>query len=78
MNDESNRLSNISLALGIMSITLFVFLFASITTGVLAIVFGKKSRCKSAIVTGIIGISICVALYVTMLVLFLTGVINIL
>ena len=75
--DKENRLSNISLALGIISITLFVFLFQSITTGVLAIVFGKKSHCKSAIATGIIGISISIAFFATILVLFLTGVFHI-
>ena len=76
MKDENNKLSNISLALGVISITLFVFLFTPITTGILAIIFGKKSKCKSAITTGIIGISISMALHITMLVLFLTGVIK--
>ena len=76
--EKEKCLYNVSLALGIVSITLFVFLFKSITAGILAIVFGKKSHCKAAIATGIIGISMSVSLFATMLVLFVTGVIHLL
>lgn len=63
-----------SLALGIISILTTLFWYMSIITGVLAIVFGVKSIHRTAsklgkagMILGIVGISICIVIY-----LFLT------
>ena len=78
MEKNNNGLSIAAITLGILSIIFFVFLYISIPTGILAIVFGKKSRNgKSGIITGIVGISICVVFYATMITLFATGVFHI-
>ena len=85
MENNHNQLGTASLILGIISTVCFCLFHISITTGILAIVLGVKAGKKSqnhkggkaGITTGIIGITACVSLYVTMLVLFLTGVIKI-
>lgn len=75
MEKNSNGLSIASITLGIISIIFFIFLYISIPTGVLAIVYGAKTlKGKAGIVTGIVGISLCVILHVTAIVLFATGV----
>ncbi len=63
-----------SLALGIISILTTLFWYMSIIAGVLAIVFGVKSIHRTAsklgkagMILGIVGISICIVIY-----LFLT------
>ena len=63
-----------SLALGIISILTTLFWYMSIIAGVLAIVFGVKSIHRTAsklgkagMILGIVGISICLVIY-----LFLT------
>lgn len=85
MEGKNNGLSNASLTLGIVSTVCFALFHISIATGILAITFGAKANKQSqynkggrtGIITGIIGISLCLGLYITMLVLFLTGVIRI-
>ena len=75
MEKNSNGLSIAAITLGTLSIIFFVFLYISIPTGILAIIYGKKGKNgKSGIVTGIIGISICIIFYATMITLFATGV----
>lgn len=78
MEKNNNGLSIAAITLGIISIIFFVFLYVSIPTGVLAIVYGAKlAKGKAGIVTGIVGISLCITLHVTMIVLFATGVLHI-
>lgn len=59
-----------SLTLGIISILTIIFWYMSLITGILAIVFGVKSihrtnskLGKAGMVLGIIGLSICVVIY---------------
>lgn len=78
MEKNNNGLSIAAITLGIISIIFFIFLYVSIPTGVLAIVYGAKlAKGKAGIVTGIVGISLCITLHVTMIVLFATGVLHI-
>lgn len=63
-----------SLPLGIISILFNFFWYFSIPTGVLAIVFGVKAikkvgskLGKAGMITGIIGLSLCVFIYVSMI-----------
>lgn len=82
--ETENKFATSALTLGILSIIFFVFFYISIPTGVLAIVFGskairntKKRSGKAGFVTGIIGVALCLALHITMTVLFCTGVLHI-
>ena len=82
--EAENKFATSALTLGILSIVFFVFFYISIPTGVLPIVFGskamrntKRKNGKSGFVTGIVGVSICLALHITMIVLFCTGVLHI-
>lgn len=78
MENNSNGIKIAALTLGIISIIFFAFIYISIPAGVLAIVYGSKfTKEKSAVVTGIIGITICVAVNATMIPLFMTGVLHI-
>lgn len=78
MEKNNNGLSIAALTLGIISIVFFAFIYISIPTGILAIVYGAKShKGKSGIITGIIGITICVIWNATMIPLFMTGVLHI-
>lgn len=59
-----------SLTLGIISILTIIFWYMSLITGILAIVFGVKSihrtnskLGKAGMILGIIGLSICVVIY---------------
>ena len=81
--ETDNKFATSALTLGILSIVFFVFFYISIPTGVLAIVFGSKSiretkrkNGKPGFVTGIVGVSLCLALHITMIVLFSTGVLH--
>ena len=78
MEKNSNGLEIASITLGTLSMIFFVFIYIWIPTGILAIIYGKKAkRGKSGIVTGIVGMSICIAFYATMITLFATGVLHI-
>ncbi len=77
MEENNKKILGISsLVLGIISIISSFFYYISIPTGILAIIFGavnaKKTGSKMAkagLILGIIGISICVFLYITMIII---------
>lgn len=67
-----------SLVLGIISIVTNLFWYITLITGILAIVFGAKSAKKTGskigkagLITGIIGISLFVFVYATLIILML-------
>ena len=74
-NQENTSVMHIaSLVLGIISIVSAVFWYLSIPTGILAIVLGIKSAkktgskiAKAGMVTGIVGLSLVLLLYIGML-----------
>lgn len=75
-NKKYTGLAVASLTLGIISIVTTLFWYISIPTGILAIIFGVKAiknygskLGKSGLITGIIGISLCLLIY-----LFILGV----
>lgn len=65
-----------SLVLGIISLISGLFYYISLPTGILAIIFGTISTrktgskmAKSGLILGIVGISICVFLYISMMII---------
>ncbi len=74
-NQENTSVMHIaSLVLGIISIVSAVFWYLSIPTGILAIVLGIKSAkrtgskiAKAGMITGIVGLSLVLLLYIGML-----------
>ena len=65
-----------SLPLGIISMVFNWFWYISIPTGIIAIVFGTKTvrrfgskLGKAGLITGIIGVSLCVFVYITLIIL---------
>lgn len=67
-----------ALTLGIISIIFSLFWYVSLPTGILAIVFGKKASKqtgsklgKAGLVTGIVGLSLFVFLYITFIITIL-------
>lgn len=65
-----------SLPLGIISIILNLFWYISLPTGIIAIIFGTKTIRKfgskigkAGLVTGIIGVSLCVFAYISAIIL---------
>jgi len=65
-----------ALTLGIVSIVLNWFWYISLPAGILAIVFGAKTTKKlgsklgkAGLITGIIGVSLCVFAYITVVLL---------
>jgi hypothetical protein len=72
---ESRTVSHIvSLVLGIISIISALFWYISIPSGIIAIVFGTKSYKRfgkkmgvGGLVTGIVGLSLCVLFYISVL-----------
>ena len=73
MNKKTSAMPAASLTLGIVSIVLALFWYITIPTGVLAIVFGKKSSNrfgsklgKAGLITGIVGLSLFGFIYITM------------
>lgn len=65
-----------SLPLGIISIVFCFFWYISVPTSIIAIIFGTKTikefgskTGKAGLITGIVGISICTFLYVTIIIL---------
>lgn len=78
--EEENRKKSAtgvsSLVLGIISIISGLFYYISLPTGILAIVLGTKAIKKtgnkigkSGLITGIIGVSLCVFLYMSMVII---------
>ncbi len=74
INKNNSAMVVASLPLGIISIVLSVFWYITIPTGVLAIVFGAKTARglgsklgKSGLITGIVGLSLFVLIYVSMI-----------
>lgn len=73
MNKKTSSMPSASLTLGIVSIVLSIFWYITIPTGVLAIIFGKKSANKfgsklgkSGLITGIVGLSLFAFIYISM------------
>ena len=73
-NKEKTGLHIASLVLGIVSIVTAFFWYITLPTGILAIVFGAKSIkktgskiAKAGLITGIIGLSLFVLFYVSMI-----------
>ena len=65
-----------SLVLGIISIVSVLFYYISLPTGILAITFGavgtKKTGTKlgkAGLITGIVGLSLCIFLYISMVII---------
>ena len=74
--NKKTAMSISSLVLGIISIITALFYYLSIPTGILAIVFGAISTNKSksklgraGLITGIVGVSICVFLYISIIII---------
>lgn len=73
---KRNALGISALVLGIISICASLFYYISLPAGILAIIFGAKNAnktgskiAKAGLITGIIGISICVFLYISMIII---------
>ena len=67
-----------ALVLGIISIVTSSFWYMSIPTGILAIVFGAKATrklgsklAKAGLITGIVGLSLCVFVYISLTLLYI-------
>lgn len=65
-----------SLPLGIISIVFNLFWYISIPTGIIAIIFGTKTikkvgskLGKAGLITGIVGVSLCVFVYISFVIL---------
>ena len=75
---ENNRIVShiVSLVLGIISIITTFFWYISLPSGIIAIVLGTKSYKKegkklglAGLITGIIGVSICLLIYISLIIL---------
>lgn len=71
-----------SLPLGIISILTSLFWYICLPTGILAIIFGTKTvkklgskLGKSGLITGIVGVSLCAFVYISILLITIVGVI---
>lgn len=76
LDKEKSSMNVASLVLGIISIVLSLFWYITIPTGILAIIFGVKSVRKigskigkAGLITGIIGLSIFVFIYISLILL---------
>ena len=74
INKKNSAMAVASLPLGIISIVLSIFWYITLPTGILAIIFGTKTTRrlgsklgKSGLITGIVGLSLFVFIYVTMI-----------
>ena len=77
---ENNRVLShiISLVLGIISTVTTFFWYISLPTGITAIVLGAKSYKKegkklgiAGLITGIVGVSICLLIYITLVIILI-------
>ena len=80
MNKKTSAMPAASLTLGIVSIVLSLFWYITIPTGILAIIFGKKSANrfgsklgKAGLITGIVGLSLFGFIYISMALKLLIG-----
>ena len=78
MEENKNVMHICSLVLGIISIVFALFWYIALPTGILSIIFGVKSARrtgskigKAGMITGIIGLSLCVFMYVGMALIIL-------
>ena len=77
MKNNDRILSHIiSLVLGIISIVTNLFWYISLPAGITAIVLGAKSYKKegkklglAGLVTGIVGVSLCLLIYITLIII---------
>lgn len=91
MKDEKNEeksknksaMAIASLPLGIISIVFNLFWYISLPTGIMAIIFGTKTTRKlgskigkAGLITGIVGLSICVFVYISATILIMLQVID--
>ncbi len=67
-----------AMVLGIISIVFDLFWYISLPCGILGIIFGAKSAKKlgskmgkTGVITGIIGLSLCVFMYISMISIYL-------
>ena len=67
-----------AMVLGIVSVVFNLFWYIALPTGILGIVFGATSAKKlgskmgkTGVITGIIGLSLCVFMYVTMILIYM-------
>lgn len=79
MKKDNRILSHIiSLVLGIISVITTFFWYISLPTGITAIVLGAKSYKKEGkklglvgLITGIVGVSICLLIYITLVIILI-------
>ena len=77
--EKENKVSHIvSLVLGIISILTTFFWYISLPTGITAIILGIKSYKQESkklglagMITGIVGVSICLLIYITLLIILI-------
>ena len=77
---KKSAMSVAALTLGIISIVTNLFWYICLPTGILAIIFGVKTARKigsrlgkAGLITGIVGISICVFIYVLFIILIIAS-----
>ena len=79
MKNNNRILSHIvSLVLGIISIITNLFWYISLPSGITAIVLGAKSYKKegkklglAGLITGIVGVSLCLLIYITLVIIII-------
>jgi hypothetical protein len=80
MEKKENRIVShiVSLVLGIISILTTFFWYISLPSGITAIVLGTKTYKKqgkklglAGLITGIVGVSICLLIYITLLIILI-------
>ena len=71
-------MGTVSLVLGIISILTIFFWYISLPTGITAIILGIKSYKQESkklglagMITGIVGVSICLLIYITLLIILI-------
>jgi len=74
INKKNSAMAVASLPLGIISIVFSLFWYITLPTGVLAIIFGSKTTRKlgsklgkSGLITGIVGLSLFLLIYLSMI-----------
>ena len=77
---KKSAMSVAALTLGIISIVLSWFWYMSLPTGILAIIFGAKTAKKlgsklgkAGLITGIIGVALCVFVYAMLTILIVVS-----
>ena len=77
---KKSAMSVAALTLGIISIVTNLFWYICLPTGILAIVFGSKTARKigsklgkAGLITGIVGVSICVFIYALFIIMIIAS-----